>query len=201
MSLPVIPEQLQLEGYGIRLRHPEPKDLAFVREQLSDKKTMAHLRYMSHEADGGWSLEQIKERHERRSRGQKEQQCIQWVVEELNGTVVGTCGYPSVALEHHRGEFGIILHHPYWGGGRAIACHLLGLEYGFTQLKLHRIEFLTFVKNVRARQFLERFGAQLEGIRRECVYEVDHYEDHAAYTLFAAQWPEAKAKLLQQLKH
>jgi RimJ/RimL family protein N-acetyltransferase len=191
-----IPESIAVEGFGIRLRTPEPRDFPAIMTLLNDPRTMEHLRFMTRADQGGWTPESVRERHQRRALRQQRQECIQFVVEELaNGEVVGTSGYPNIHTEHHCGEFGIILHHSHWGRGLAAAVHRVGLEYGFSQLGLHRIEFMTSVDNHRMQRFFERYGIGREGVLRERFFDLGRYVDYAVYAAFQSDWPTLRERL------
>ena len=91
--------------------------------------------------------------------------------------------------------FGYALHHTYWGEGIAAEIYLLALEYGFKELNLHRIEFMTLWNNVRMRSFFEKAGVPFEGLRRGAVLENGRPTDQAVYAVLRNEWPIVKKKL------
>lgn len=63
---------------------------------------------------------------------------------------------------------GIIVHPRLWGQAYAAEAHLAVLDYSFTELGLHRIEFMTDSSDGNPmRLFFDKFGIKCEGIRRD----------------------------------
>ena len=118
---------------------------------------------------------------------------------DKDGNVIGTTGYPRIYSYDNKAEFGIIIHHPYWGNGYSTEAHLLGLELGFETLKFHRIEFVTGEKNKPMRSFFENFGIKLEGIMRESNLQLGEYTSNCLYSILIHEWPLVKEKMIAHL--
>jgi ribosomal-protein-alanine N-acetyltransferase len=192
----LIPESLNLAGSLILLKPSSPADYPSLRTILSDLKSMEQLKYMAHLDQGGWTLEEVAKRHEAWRQKQKEQTCIDFVVfDRATGQILGNCGFTRIDLSHKNAEFGLILHHSTWGKGISAECHLLCLDYAFSILKLHRIEFGTFTTNTRMRTFFEKVGIPFESIKRGCFFDEGTFKDDAVYALFSEQWQTVKRNL------
>ena len=77
---------------------------------------------------------------------------------------------------------------------------LLMLEHAFEQWAVLRVCFHTDARNQRSRAALERIGGRLEGILRAHRMAADYTaRDSARYSIVAAEWPEAKQRLLRAL--
>jgi ribosomal-protein-alanine N-acetyltransferase len=93
-----------------------------------------------------------------------------------NSQCIGTCGYGEVEVGN-RGEIGFDLAEEYWGKGLMSESLIAILNYGFSALKLKKVEAHTYSHNVRARHLLEKLGFELENI----------VEDNAIYFLNKVQ--------------
>lgn len=69
------------------------------------------------------------------------------------------------------------------------ACELV-VEYGFEELRLHRISAVTMAPNVASRRVLERVGFVHEGTDREAAFADGEYVDDERYGLLREEWRE-----------
>jgi N-acetyltransferase len=78
---------------------------------------------------------------------------------------------------------------------------LLMLAYAFESWRVQRVNLRTDARNVRSRMAIERLGAKLDGILRSHMPAFDGAgaRDTATYSLLAAEWPAAKARLAERL--
>lgn len=190
------PLDLVLHGQLVDLRPTVEGDYPALQEILSDPKTMAHLQFMAHLDAGGWTVEQVRARYEEFGEGQRHGTHLNFsVVYKPTGQIAGSCGLKQINAAHKNAEFGLIIHHPFWGTGVAVECHLLCLEHAFSVLGLHRIYFCTHTTNARMRAFFEQIGIPFEHIERESMCEEGRFIDTAVYALLAHDWPPVKNAL------
>lgn len=193
---------LKLCGTLVNLKPSTDENYPALQRILSDPQTMSQLKYMAHLNEGGWTIDQVREREEKWEVGQKKGTDLHFLVHiRSSDEIAGTCGFKHIDFAHKNAEFGLIIHHIFWGKGVAVECHLLALEYAFSKLGLHRIRFETFVTNVRMRRFYENVGIQLENIAKEAFLEDGQFVDNAVYVLFDREWPGVKQKLQEKLAH
>jgi N-acetyltransferase len=77
---------------------------------------------------------------------------------------------------------------------------LLMLRHAFEAWEVHRVTLKTDVRNARSRAAIERLGARLDGVLRAAVPASDGgIRDSAYYSLLRAEWPEARARLMERL--
>ena len=78
---------------------------------------------------------------------------------------------------------------------------LLMLTHAFEIWKVTRVCFHTDVRNERSRAALARIGGKFEGILRSHRMAADFIpRDSARFSIIAAEWPEAKQKLVHLLE-
>ncbi len=72
----------------------------------------------------------------------------------------------------------------------------LMLGHAFERWEVHRVSLKTDARNVRSRNAIERIGARLDGILRAHSPAADRgWRGAAYYSMLAAEWPDARARL------
>lgn len=108
----------------------------------------------------------------------------------VDGRIVGGAGFRI-------GAFNVVGEIGYWIGaeheGRGLvtrACRAL-IDYGFTEVGLHRIVILAASENTRSRAIPERLGFMQEGVAREEGLSATGFHDLVVYGLLAHEWPSS----------
>ncbi|NER16465.1 GNAT family N-acetyltransferase [Spongiivirga citrea] len=66
--------------------------------------------------------------------------------------------------------------------------HLM-LNHAFNQLEFEKVEFRIDERNIRSRKAVQKLGAQLEGILRECVYVKNGFKrSSCCYGILKSEW-------------
>ena len=89
-----------------------------------------------------------------------------FVILDLEGSVIGTCGLNAFDLLNRRANLGYWVHTRHTGRGVATAAAALVAAHGLTDLGLLRLEVTMSVHNTASRHVAERLGATLEGTLR-----------------------------------
>ncbi len=102
--------------------------------------------------------------------------------------LVGVIGYHRIDVVNQLGELG------YWLGersqGKGImtrACQAM-VDYGFSDLKLNRIEIHCAPTNLRSRAIPERLGFKEEGVLRQAERLHDRFVDNIVYGMLASDY-------------
>ena len=82
----------------------------------------------------------------------------------------------------------------YWGKGIAIEANKLLIEYGFTELNLHKIYAGVFTPNKRSLRAAEKLGFEKEAILKEEMYVDGVYHDIHRFALFKRDWLKSNQK-------
>lgn len=88
--------------------------------------------------------------------------------------------------------FGIIGEKEYWGKGIVVEAAKLLINYGFTELNLHKINARVFDPNKRSLRAAEKIGFKRVGIMKEQLYVDGEYVDEHLFSLFKKDWIEKK---------
>lgn len=75
-----------------------------------------------------------------------------------------------------------------WGNDYATEAAALVLEYGFSELRLHRVSADPVTSNTASRQVLEQLGFTHEGTKRETAFVGGEYVDMEQYGLLESEW-------------
>jgi [ribosomal protein S5]-alanine N-acetyltransferase len=103
-----------------------------------------------------------------------------------DGEVVGLIGLHTWQHHHQRAELGYEMAVFRWGQGIASEAARAVIDYGFTDMRLHRIQAHTIAGNHRSVRLLERLGFHREGTLREYSLEEDlTFHDSAVYGFLA----------------
>jgi putative acetyltransferase len=97
---------------------------------------------------------------------------------EVGGKMVGVAKLEVMRWRQaHVGTFSINVHDDYQGQGIGTALTAAILDLADNYLGLHRVQLDVWATNERAVRLYERFGFEVEGRKRECVYIRGDYVD------------------------
>ena len=106
----------------------------------------------------------------------------------VDGDAVGSAQLYPVNDAQGRANLGCWLLPEAQGNGYATeACELL-VDYGFRELRLHRISGVVMAPNEDSRRLLERIGFTHEGTTREATFANGEYVDEVRYGLLEGEW-------------
>ena len=89
------------------------------------------------------------------------------VVDKASGRMIGKCGFTSFDCPNDAAEIGYVLSPAFQGRGLATEAVRRVLDFGFTELGLHRIEAHFMEGNTASLRLMERLGMRFEGYARE----------------------------------
>lgn len=110
------------------------------------------------------------------------------VVFEPDCKMVGTCGFTSFNCAFDSAEVGYVLNPDYWGRGIATEALERVLQFGFEELRLHRIEAKFIQGNEASLRVMERVGMTLEGYLREGMLIKGSYVTVGVASVLASEW-------------
>ena len=114
------------------------------------------------------------------------------VIENESGKMIGTCGFTSFDLPHNSAEIGYVLNPDFHGKGYATEAAARVVEFGFSQLGLHRIEARFMRENTASLHVMEKLGMTLEGYRRDGMLIKERYRTIGICSILIDEWKEKK---------
>lgn len=86
-------------------------------------------------------------------------------------------------------EIGYILNPDQWGKGLATEAAAKIIDFGFSDLELHRIYATCAPENQGSQKVLEKMGMSFEGRMRETILLKDGWRDSNLFSILANEWP------------
>jgi [ribosomal protein S5]-alanine N-acetyltransferase len=115
---------------------------------------------------------------------------VRFGIERLeDGQLLGNCTLFKIDGQCRRAELGYGLAYSAWGNGYMHEALLALLEFGFSELKLNRVEADIDPRNEPSARSLERLGFRKEGYLRERWIVGAEVSDSALYGLLLSDWP------------
>jgi RimJ/RimL family protein N-acetyltransferase len=107
---------------------------------------------------------------------------------KTNGQLIGNCGIRLESAEARQADIGYELDQNYWGQGYATEAARAVVEYGFSQLRVHRVWASCVADNLGSAHVLEKLGMRLEGRLRDNEYFKGRWWDTLVYAILDYEW-------------
>ena len=102
---------------------------------------------------------------------------------------IGNIGFNHINWVSRNANIFLTIGEPeYWGKGIAGEASKLLINYGFTELNLHKIFAGVFTPNTRSLRAAEKLGFEKEGVLKEEMYVDGQYHDIHKFALFKRDW-------------
>lgn len=104
------------------------------------------------------------------------------------GAWVGSMGFNNINHNNEYADIGYWLSKDHEGKGIMTESVKALINYGFSELKLHRIEISCDARNIRSKHIPEKLGFKLEGVLRDNHKRNGEYSDGLLYGLLKSEW-------------
>lgn len=91
------------------------------------------------------------------------------VIDRDSRRMIGTCGFTKIDTANNSGEIGYVINPDFRGKGYALEAAARVMEFGFSELGLHRIEAKFIKGNEASLRVMEKLGMTFEGYHRDCM--------------------------------
>ncbi|WP_129710622.1 GNAT family N-acetyltransferase [Priestia megaterium] len=182
----------ELVGTSVKLVPLEKMHEQGLYEAAKPKEIWEHLPVKVH------SLSDMKRLIESALKAKQEGRELPFAVFDIEShSIVGSTRFLDISLPNKSVEIGWTWYHPcVWRTRVNTECKYLLLKYCFEELKLHRVQFKTDVRNNRSREAIKRLGATQEGISRKHMVLPDGYvRDSVIFSIIDDEWPFVKKRL------
>lgn len=110
------------------------------------------------------------------------------IVEKKENFPIGSIFFRNIDLKNHSAEYGIFIGEDLARGkGYGSEAARLFIDFGFSQLDLHRIMLRVFADNIQAIHSYHNAGFQKEGVARDMVYQKGMYRDMVFMSIIAGE--------------
>lgn len=110
------------------------------------------------------------------------------IVHKEDEAMIGSGEINIRSFNNKTGEISYIFNHDYWGKGIATEVAKIIIEFGFSELNLHRIYATCALKNISSKKVLEKSGMSFEGRMRETLLLKEGWRDSLLYSVLAHEW-------------
>lgn len=165
-------DRLFLKGYT-------PKDITTIFRNYSKNEI---IEILGHRNEEEYLTEKNKEENGYATYNRRF--IIFLLVEKISNKIIGRCGLHNWNVDHNRAEIGYNMQEDNFKckGLMSEAVKSI-IEYGFKELKLHRIEALVGSNNIASLKIIEKNHFTKEGFLREHYYIADKYEDSIFFSI------------------
>lgn len=105
------------------------------------------------------------------------------IEQKTSNNFIGLIALKTGNKKYNRAEVWFKLHSAYWGKGFGTEALKRLLDFGFDELKLHRIEAGCAVDNIKSRRVLEKAGMTKEGRKRQVLPLKSGWSDNFEYAI------------------
>ncbi len=116
------------------------------------------------------------------------------IVLRENGQLIGNCGLRMQSAHAKVGDLGYEIDNRYWNQGYATEAARTLLEFGFRQLKLHRIWAYCIEENTASAHVLEKIGMTFEGRQRESEWMKSRWWNTLHFAVLDHEWWSRQAQ-------
>jgi ribosomal-protein-alanine N-acetyltransferase len=172
---------VELSTTRLRLREFRPEDFATTHAYASDPEVTKHMVFgPNSEVETRAFLQRVIAQQTAQPRPGYE------LAVELreNGRHVGGVGFRA----GKRNDMGYIFHREVWGRGYATEAARAVLEFGFRELKLHRIIAECDVRNTGSARVMEKLGMRREGCFLKDTFTRGAWRDSYLYAILDTEW-------------
>lgn len=110
------------------------------------------------------------------------------VIERHDNKLIGACGIHISDKQNREGWIGYVLNKEYWGKGYGTDIAKILLNFGFNQLKLHRIYATCDPENLGSEKIMQKIGMKKEGLMRKNMWTKGSWRDSLLYAILEEEF-------------
>jgi [ribosomal protein S5]-alanine N-acetyltransferase len=176
-------EQNEISTQRLLLRSITP---AIIRDQFVKKSKEEIMQYFNADEAG---YDHLMQMHEKGMETHRLSLFYFLLVDKEGKEVLGECGFHTWNNTHRRAElFYGLKEDQHKRKGLMTEALREVLDFGFSEMNLHRVEALTAAWNTASIKLLERFGFTREGTMREDYVVAGKNENSECYSLLKHEW-------------
>jgi len=173
----------ELVTANLRLRELVSSDAESVLRIYSDEEV---TRY--YDLDTYTDIKQASELiHQQRLRHERGESLRWGISQQANNIIIGTVGF-VFNQQNMQGGIGYDLARPYWRKGIMHETLRIIIRYGFSSLRLNRIQALVIPGNSASIGLLQKLDFTEEGLLREYAFFKGRYNDLICFSLLKGEY-------------
>lgn len=161
------------------LRKLQFKDAEDMFRYGSDDEVSRYTTWPTHQ-----SIEDTRRFIEAVMNAYEEHKIAPWGIEDKQSRrLIGTAGFVNWNMAHARAEIGYALSREFWNQGYMTEIVKRIVTFGFTEMRLVRMEARCHLDNTGSFRVMEKSGMQFEGILRKHLFAKGQYQDIKMYSI------------------
>lgn len=110
------------------------------------------------------------------------------LVDKESGKMIGTCGFVTFDLDHNSAEVGYVLNPDFRGRGLAAEALRRLMQFGFSELSLHRIVARIMDGNTASMRVAEKCGMRHEATHKSAMFIKGNYRTIHEYAILEEEF-------------
>lgn len=167
-----------LETPRLLLRQLTIADINAIEKFTTDDEVTVFLTWDTHQSlnETEAFLNELLKKYEHGS-------LIWGIIVKENDRLVGIIEFSEYRRDEKIAEMGCIIAKSYWKNDYASEATQALIRYGFSELKLERIQASYFSENISSERVLQKAGLFYEGTQRRGKFAKGHYHDVKLYAI------------------
>ena len=115
----------------------------------------------------------------------------------VDGMFAGEMNLSSIHRGAHQNAYvGYWIDHRRAGNGYTPEALVALMQFGFDELRLHRLQISIIPRNTASRRVVEKVGVRAEGIAKRYLQIDGVWEDHIRFAMTSEEWETRKLELI-----
>lgn len=110
------------------------------------------------------------------------------IIDKQTSRLIGSCGLMFSSPNGPQYSFGYVLGKEWWGQGIASEATLALIEFGFRELRAHRLWAHVFVGNTGSERLLQKLGFRYEGCALQAFFARGAWHDLQTFAMLRSEW-------------
>lgn len=167
-----------LETPRLLLRQLTIADINAIEKFTTDDEVTVFLTWDTHQSlnETEAFLNELLKKYEHGS-------LIWGIMVKENDRLVGIIEFSEYRRDEKIAEMSCVIAKSYWGNDYASEATQALIRYGFSELKLERIQASYFSENISSERVLQKAGLFYEGTQRRGKFAKGHYHDVKLYAI------------------
>jgi [ribosomal protein S5]-alanine N-acetyltransferase len=186
---------LRLETERLLLREWKRTDWKEVHEYAADPEVARFMDWGPNSADETVHFVDTALEHQ----AEKARRIFEFAVtDKETGKLIGGCGVRVLPHDHEQADVGYCFNRNFWGRGLASEACIRVVNFGFSELKLHRIYATCDALNFGSANVLKKCGMRQEGHFIQDKKVKGQWRDTLLFAILRSEWSQGKEELLAQ---
>ncbi|CAM4291012.1 GNAT family N-acetyltransferase [Flavobacterium terrigena] len=167
-----------LETERLILRKLSPEDFKYVFANYSKDEIMSFFGFKTEE-----EFQTGKQKSDKGYATHNRSIAFFQLIDKTSNAVIGACGFNNWYFDHRRAEIGYnMIGEGFKNQGFMSEALEKIIDYGFTEMNLHRIEALVGTENIPSLKLMKKFGFTQEGVLKQHYFINDKFEDSVIFS-------------------